>query len=99
MVERTAGLDVGELLLPENYFEEYTDVIKPSNETEKGAHEMEGDQLDEERGRDKIKESSKRASGVKKTTGNKPESAERVLTNLVSPSGLCPCSFAHGPVA
>lgn len=82
MAERTVGLEVDELLLPEEHLEEYQDAIKPPDERE-DSHEMEVDEPNEERAPEKTNEPAKPANGAKKNTGKKSEPPKEVLYKLV----------------
>lgn len=56
MAEQTEGLDVNELLLPENYLQEYVD-FRPPRVREEDPEEMEIDELTEEDTEEEVVES------------------------------------------
>ena len=56
MAEQTEGLDVNELLLPENYLQEYVD-FRPPKVREEDPEEMEIDELTEEDTEEEVVES------------------------------------------
>lgn len=98
MVEHTAGFEVNEILLPENYLQGCDDSLSPQ-EREKDLEEMELDELAEEdtdeesdydddgingkgKAREKVRKSSL-ANGKKSKSKKKPKLAEQVLNELV----------------
>lgn len=95
MVERTTGLDVDELLLPEDSLGKHKEATRLPNEEEGDGRKMEVNELGEERVREKIDELTKRASGTKKNKENKPQPPEKVLNQLVGIPALVPWPLPH----
>lgn len=97
MTEQTAGLEVDELILPENYLQEYEDLKSPQ-ERERDLEETDVDELTEEeteegsdysgdeddgKGKGKTREKAKKPAKGKKPKSKKPKSAGQVLNELV----------------
>lgn len=98
MAERTTGLEVDELLLPENCLEKYEDPTGPPNEGAEDVHQAEADGSNKERAQENTKELAKTVNGAKKSLQNKPEPPEKVLSKLVGISHSPLHRLAHSPV-
>jgi len=82
MAEQTVGLEVEELLLPEDYLEEYKD-LRPPKEREEDPEEMEIDELTEEETEEEVVESDEGSDydgseGKGKKTKGKGKAREKV---------------------
>lgn len=89
MVDRTVGIEVDELLLPENYLEKLG-IPRRVNEDEEDGHEMEVE-LDKEM----IRKSTKPLSSTKKDTENILGPTGKALHKLVSSPTPIPPPGSH----